>query len=415
MKWWKRRIDADPNIDLDVIWGEKGENYVFPWEDVWGGMPKATLWVSYKRCLAFQANPYCLTTRLNRGKCEWEACRLCDVTGKGKPVKSIIQAIVNRKVAEPIATEKVALDARSREKAYHVRVLFETQDPIYRFVNKNYFSNAIPRALMRVSDKFNDAFVGSIGHARIAAGANQAKDWTFGRNIYDFSLCEHMSESELRSLIEPANEELREGKILDIRMDTHMTVLRNDVDYAVYSMLIPNSGISHQRLRSDIERYFERQAQGKDSNIRIKKAQGKGVFVTVTRKLDGHDVRQVTYEFLPEHRGTLVRFVVSANYNPLSMLEALTGRKAFTWKQYPIHCDGYVQIPEETGDVDVFASLFGEQQRCKLTDGPLEADLFSGAKMASGVSLPAEGGLDLNFPVDVEWFYTKELQAAEVA
>lgn len=414
---WKPRIDADPNIDTDILWGEKDENYVFPWEDIRQGMPKETLYESYKKCTAFQGSEgYCLTTRLKKGKCRWKECGLCSLgTDDMKPNKEVVSAIINRKVAEVIPVEKIAAAAKSREKAYHVRVLFETSDPIYRFVNKSYFANAIPRALMKTSDRFNSAFVGAIGHARIAAGANLARDWTFGRNIYDFSLADHIPESELRAMIDPANELIHEGKILDLRMDTHLTVLRNDVDYALYTMLIPNSVVSYDRIRSDVERFFERKSIGRDSSIKMKKAQGKGVFVTVHKTLDGKDVRQATYEWAPEHRGTIMRFVVSGNYNPLAMLEAITGRKSHTWKEIPIFCDGYVQLPEETNETDIFAALAGEAQVCSVTGGPLEMDLFSGKKLASGICLAAEGGLEINFPARTDVFYTHELQSVELS
>lgn len=409
-KRWQTRIDADPNVDLDVIWGEKSFNYIFPWEDISYSTSKEILYRAYMKHVAFQGLSYCLTTRTVKGVCKVNECGACDPRKEGKPRPELIKNIVGRRVKDTISTEAIMMAARSREKSYHLRVLFETRDPIYRYVAKGYFMNAIPRALMKVSDEFNDAFVGPLGHARIAAGANLARDWTFGRNIYDFSLCEYMKESDLRKIIEPANALIGEGRILDIRMDDHLTVLRNDVDYAVYTALIPNGEVSYARIRSDVERYFERLAMGKESSIKIKKTQGKGVFVTVHRTLDGKDVRQVDYEFLPDHRGTLLRFVISANYNPMSMLEAITGRKAFTWKAVPIFCDGYVQLDKDTGEFDVFAALAGTAQKCSVTGGPLEMDLFTGQKMATGISLAADGGLDANYPIDLTSFYTKELQ-----
>lgn len=410
---WKRRIDKDPNIDLEVIWAEKAEDYVFPWEDVWGGMPKATLYLAYQRSMSFKANRYCLSTRLIRGKCEWKQCRMCDVKGTGKPDKAIIEAIVNRKVASVIPVKQISEEAKSREKSFHVRVLFRSTDPIYRFVMKGYFMNAIARAFMKASPKFNNAFVGPLGHARIAAGANNARDWTFGMNIYDFSLNELMSESELRGVIPEVNKILKEGEVLDVRMDSHLTILRKDVDFAIYSVLIPNSGMSFGRIRSDVERFFERKYEGKESKIKVKKAQGKGVFVTVEKILSGEDIRQVIYQWMPEERGTLVRMVISAGYNPMSMLETITGRKAFSWKEFPVFCDGYVQLDEDTGDVDVFSSLFGQQQRCKVTGGVLERDLFYGQKLLTGVSLAAETGLELNYPVNFEVFRTRKLMASQ--
>jgi len=411
---WIKRIDADDNIDLVKTWGEKSFEYVFPWDDIKYSTSKETVWRGYFKAVAFMGSTYCLTTRTIKGVCKWMECGACSPNQNKKPLGTIMKNIVGRTVTETITTEKIAQMAQSREKSYHLRVLFESTDPIYRFVMKGYFSHAIPRALMLVSEKFNDAYVGSIGHARIAAGANLMRDWTYGKNIYDFSLSSHMSESEVREIIPAANKILKEGNIIDIRMDAHLTMLRNDIDFAVYSMFVPASGFSYKRIRGDIERYFERRFLGKSSSIKVKKAKGKGMFVTVDQNLDGKDIHQVTYEWMPQYRGTLLRFVISANYNPMGMLEAITKRKAFTWKGYPAFCDGYVQMAEDTGETDVFAALSGESEKCSITGKPLEMDLFTGSRLASGISLQADTGLDVNFPVDMERFFTKQLTAIDV-
>lgn len=408
---WQRRIDADPNIDLEITWGEKDLDYVFPWEDIAYSTSKEVLWRGYVKATAFQGQTYCLSTRTVKGICHINECGCCDPDKDGKPTPDLTKNIVGRKIAPTIPTEKIAEVARSREKSYHLRVLFETTDPIYRFVLKGYFQYAIARALMRTNERFNDAYVGPLGHARIAAGANTAQDWTFGRNIYDFSLFEHIPESELREMIEPANEELREGRILDLRMETHLTVLRNDVDYAIYSILVPSSLVSFGRIRGDINRFYERQDLGKDVTVKVKQTKGKGVFQTVERKLDGTDIRKVEYTFLPEQRGTLLRLVVSAGYNVFALLEAITGRRAYTFKAAPVYCEGYVQLPEETNETDVFAALAGEEAKCKETGSPLERDLFSGKAMESGLSLAAEEGLATNYPVNLEVFFTRQLRA----
>lgn len=408
---WKRRIQEDPNIDTELMWGEKSYEYIFPWEDISYSTSKQVLWRGYVKAVAFQGITYCLSTRTIKGICHLNECGACDPQKTGKPNAALIKAIVGRKVGKTIPVEQIERDARAREKAYHLRVLFQTEDPIYRFIMKGYFQNSIPRALMTVSKRFNWAYVGPLGHARIGAGANLARDWTFGKNIYDFAISEPMSEIELKSLIGPANEYLREGRILDLRMDTHLTVLRNDVDYAVYTMFIPNSEVSFQRLRSDTERYFERKFLGREAKIKIKKAFGKGIFKTIEASLDGKDVRALEYQFMPEHRGTVFKMAVSAAYNPMSLLEAITGRKAFTWKAFPIFCDGYVQLPPETGEVDVFAALAGEEERCRETGEKLETDLFTGKPLATGVSLSAD--LEVNFPTNMELFFTKELRAID--
>lgn len=408
---WKERIDPQDNIDLEVMWGEKSFDYTFPWDDISYSTSKEVVWRGYMKAVAFQGVTYCLSTRTIKGVCHLNECGACDPDKDGKPNSALIKKIVGRRVTPTIPVAEIAAAARSRDKAYHLRVKFKTTDPIYRFALKGYFSYAIPRALMHSSEKFNDAFVGAIGHARIGAGANTAKDWTFGENIYDFSLCEHIPESELRAMIEPANKMIKEGKIIDIRMDTHMTVLRNDVDYAVYTLIIPNSSMAHQRIRNDIERYFERKSLGKDSTIKVKKTQGKGIFVTVHQTLDGQDVRALTYQWMPEQRGTMVRMVVSANYNPMAMLEAITGRKSHMWKEHAIYCDGYYQLQEETGETDVFSALAGETTSCTSCDSPLEMDLFSGKKLESGVCLACD--LD-QLEVDLGNFTSRELQAVNV-
>jgi hypothetical protein len=146
---WDRRIQENPNIDLEITWGEKSFEYIFPWEDIGYSTSKEIIWRGYMKAVAFQGITYCLTTRSIKGVCHVNECGACDPDKDGKPNTALIKQIVGRKVAPTIETEKIAASARSREKAYHLRVLFETNDPIYRFVLKGYFSYAIPRALMQ--------------------------------------------------------------------------------------------------------------------------------------------------------------------------------------------------------------------------------------------------------------------------
>lgn len=409
---WKARIANMPNVDLGILWGEKGEDYVFPWEDLGYASSRKALWEAYQRAKRFEAEPYCLTTQEKKGVCHWKNCGACDPLKLGRPEKAIIQNIVNRKVEPMIPVAEIERAARSREKAYCVRVLFETSDPLYRFVNKGYFMAAIPRALMKVSERFNWAFVGSIGHARTSAGANTMLDWTYGRNIYDFSLCEHLPESELKALIGPANLLIKEGMILDLRMNSGMKRIRSDVDFAIYSMFVPNGDkMSFGRIRSDIARYFERKQMGKSSKVKVKVTQGKGSFRTEERTLEGNDIRTVEYQWMPEFRGTLIRFVVTATYNPLAMLEAVTGRRSFQWKAFSIFCDGYVKLAEDTGETDVFAALLGEVTNCTECGGPLELDLFTGERHESGVCISCDLSV---YPVNMNQFFTRELQAVHV-
>ena len=406
---WKKRIDAERNINLDTLWDEKNFDYIFPWEDIAYSTSKEVLWRGYAKAVAFQGQTYCLSTRTIKGVCHVNECGACDPLGTGKPNPDLIKNIVGRRVAPTIKTEDIAQSARSREKSFHLRVLFETTDPIYRFVIKNYWMFAIPRALSRVSLKFHDAYVGPLGHARIAAGANTQRDWTFGHNIYDFSLCEHMSETELKELIEPANAELGEGKILGLRMDSHLTVLRNGIDHAIYTMFVPNSATPYKKIRDGADRYFERRDLGRGTTIKVKKTQGKGVFKTVDLELAEDAVRALSYEFKPQARGTMVRMIVSANYNPLALLEAVTGRKAHTWKAHPIKCEGYIQLGEETGEADVFAALAGETSSCQECGGPLERELFSGETMSDtcmGCSIE-------HITTQPDVFFTKELEAID--
>jgi hypothetical protein len=339
--------------------------------------------------------------------CHVNECGACDPKKTGKPDQQIIKMIVGRKVAPPMSVKEIERIARSREKAYHLRVLAETREPLYRFVEKNYFLHAIPRAFMRVSDSFTNAFVGSIGHARIGAGANGMRDWVFGQNIYDFSLCELMHESELRDLVPLANAEFREGTILDVRMDTHLMNLRNDVDFAIYSMFIPASEYSYKDLRDDVAKYFERKNMGRDNTIKIKKAFGKDIFKTVAVSLSKQDIRQVSLDFRPELRGCVMRMVIAGKYNILAMLETITGRKSFRWKPVPIFCDGYVQLSENSGEVDVFQALSGDVSHCSSCGGPLERELFTG-QTHSDVCLSCDMS---SYPLDESIFFTKLLQA----
>lgn len=406
---WQRRIDLNPNINTDLIWGEKSYQYIFPWEDIAYSTSKEVLWRGYLKATAFQGVPYCLTTPTIKGQCTVNECGCCDPDKTGKPDPKIIKMIVGRKVAPAIPVREIEKIARSREKAYHLRVLADVKDPIYRFVEKNYFSHVIARAFMKSSDKFTDVFVGAIGHARIGASVNMQRDWVYGQNIYDFSLSELMPESEIKALIGPANSFFKEGEILGARMETHLSSLRSDVDFAIYSAFLPASDMSYKKLRDLVAKFFERQTMGRTNAIRIKKAVGKDIFRMVEKELSSQEIRQVQVEFVPEMRGTVMRMVVAANYNVLSMLEAITGQRAFRFKKFPIHCDGYMQLSEVTGEVDVFAALMGAVSTCSECGGPLETNLFTGEKHHSGICMSCNIE---NYPLDMATFTTKLMQAA---
>lgn len=407
---WEGRIAKYGDMDLEAIFGEKTFEYIFPWEDFAYATSKEILWRGYLKCLAFQGASYCLTTRTVKGVCHSTECGACDPEGTGKPDPRLILNIVGRKTGDIITAEKIAETAKTMQKAANVRVLFDLSDPIYRFVLKSYFKFAIPRALMKASPVFNEAFLHCSGHARQGAATGEARDWVFGKNIYDFAVTHHISEEELKEMIEPANQYLKEGKIVDIRVGNEMMMLRKDVDHAVYTVFVPNQALPHSKLRLAIENYFQKQMLGKDSIIKVKKASGKDTFKTERVVMKEDDVRQLEYSWEPDYRGTLVRFVVAANYNPMFALEALTCRRSSDWKKYPIYCDGYIQSAEDTGDVDVFAALMGEQTLCSKCEGPLELDLFTGSKTKSGVCVSCN--LD-QFPVDMEKFFTKTMQAID--
>jgi len=410
---WQERIDADLSIDLEELWGEKEFEYIFPWEDIAYSTSKEILFRGYMKAVAYQGLTYCLSTRTVKGICRGKECGCCDPDKDGKPNKELIRNIAGRKMGPVIPPAEFARVAKSRAKTNHLRVLFETRDPIYRYVQSSYFQYVIPRALMKASPQFAEAYDHALGHARISAGANQAKDYTFGQNIFDFALSEHMTESEVRGIIPAANEILREGRIVEIRVDSHLSVLRNDVDFAVYSMMIPNSVISYQRLRQDTARYFERKSLGRDQTIKVKTIIGKDMYRTEEQNLDGKDVRALTLDFIPEERGSLLRLVVSALYNPLSLLEAITGRRAFMFKSVPIFCDGYVKLSMSEGETDVFAALSGKIDRCAETGKAIERNLFTGEPLPSGLSLLADSGIDANFPLDLSIFQIKDMKAAD--
>jgi hypothetical protein len=247
----------------------------------------------------------------------------------------------------------------------------------------------------------------------MSAGANTTKDWTFGSNIYDFSLREKVSQQELKSILPEANKLIGEGSILDIKVETHLTMLRNDVDYAVYSVFIPNKGVTFHKLSTDIDRFIEARNKGKKAFINVKVAKGKDSVATVKKLLLDKDVRAVTYQFTPEFKGTLVRMAISANFNPFAMLEAITKRKFQMWKEFPIFCDGYVQVPKVEGEVDLFATLLNENPLCKATGRQIEIDLFTGKVLPSGYSLSSEDGIDKNYPIDIDVFFTKKLKSLE--
>jgi len=407
---WTQRMKRDyPHVIPEVFWGQKDINYVFPWEDIAYSTSKEALFRGYLKAMAFQGLAYCLTTRSVKGVCHVNECGACDPLKTGKPDPKLIKSIVGRKVAPTIPVAEMEKLARAREKFFHIRMLVRLDDPTWRYVQKGYFNYAIPRAFMRTNEVFNDAFVQPLGHARIACGTNMQKDWTYGYNIYDFSVCEHIPESELKAMLPEVNAELEpETTVLDVQIDNHRPMLRNDIDNAVYSVFVPAEGsLNFRTLRSDITKYFEKRALGKDVTIRVKRpSEGKGVFIIEHLELDEADVRAVTFQWMPEHRGTLVRMVCSSLYNPLSMLEAITGRRMAVWKRHPIWCDGYIQMPQDTKEVDVFAALAGNASFCTVCGGPLDVDLFKGEKMESGKCCAC--ALEENYPVPIELFNVQE-------
>lgn len=407
---WKRRAEADPNVNLKLLWGEKSFEWIFPWEDIAYSTSKEVLWRGYMKAVAFQGVTYCLSTRTIKGVCHVNECGACDPDRTGVPNKELMKKIVGRRVAPTISPEEMEKYAKSREKAYHVRVLHRTFEPITRYIQKNYYLYEIARSLMHASDKFNDLFIGAIGHARIAAGANMMRDWTYGYNIYDFAISGYIPESEMEETIVRANEFLREGEIVNVRVDKHLTILRKNVDFAVYTLEVKNSIIAYQRIRQDIENYVERRNTGKQSIIKKRVTSGKGVFETQEFNLENDDVRNISYTFVPERRSTFVRMVVKATHNPMSMLEAITKRRANHFKSIPVYCNGYVHLPEDTGEVDIFAALAGSDQKCKITGQTLEIDLFTGQPLGSGVSLNAPEGMDQNYPLDFDLFDSRKFE-----
>jgi hypothetical protein len=83
------------------------------------------------------------------------------------------------------------------------------------------------------------------------------------------------------------------------------------------------------------------------------------------------------------------------------------------WKEFPIFCDGYVQVPKVEGEVDLFATLLNENPLCKATGRQIEIDLFTGKVLPSGYSLSSEDGIDKNYPIDIDVFFTKKLKSLE--
>jgi len=207
-----------------------------------------------------------------------------------------------------------------------------------------------------------------------------------------------------------ANQRLGEqGQILGIRMDSHLTILRQECDYAIYSVFVPNDRLSFHKIRSGMEKFHEKRMVGKDVTIRLRETAGmKGVFRMVEKKLSGEDVLKTEYRWMPEHRGTLVRCVVSANYNPIAMLEGLTSRKAAYWRSVPIYCDGYIQIDDNKSETDVFAALSGDSSHCQQCGGTLERAVFSGEKNTTGVCVMCD--LD-QYEVDMDKFKEQTMWA----
>jgi radical SAM superfamily enzyme YgiQ (UPF0313 family) len=409
---WMGRIDELPDVDLHNIWEEKPFEHIFPWEDFKYSTSKLVMWRGYLKAVAGQGVTYCLSTRTVKGVCQVNECGACDPKGTGKPVPELIKNIVGRRVAPTIPPVEMARAAATREKTRNLRVKVSIDDPLSRFVRKGYFGFTIPRALMLTSDRFYDAYVGPLANARRGAGAHDAQDWTFGQNIYDFAMSDHIPEGELRGMIEEANETFDEGRILGIRMDHQVTSIRADADLVGYSVLLPSKTIDMRRLETDVLRYWERRDMGKENIIKVRHTIKKGVTGVLNKVLEEDAVRGMTTEWAPEFRGTVLKMVVKGAFNPLSLLEAVTQRAAFLWKNYPIFCEGYWMLPEETGEVDVFAALEGDTSLCSKCRGPLERDTFDGTILESGVCYACDMG---QMVVDPEKFSTRKFKVGVMA
>lgn len=376
---WKARIDRDPNISLPVMWGAKDFTYIFPWDDIKYSSSKSTLWYGYLNARHKEPLAYCLTTPTQKGTCHsGSLCSTCAVGEGGKPVKEIIQAIVNRKVAPAINADELAQIAQSRAKQFTLRVKLWVVDPMLRYADWQYFYYYIPRALMQVSDTFLDCFSGPSGHARISAGAHDTRDWTFGVNFYDFAMSKLMREQELRDLIPAANKLLEGCLIEDLRLDSELRNLRNTINQCIYTIYVPATVLSFANLRKTVAAYFERAMVGKKTKIKIKVVAGKDVFRTEQVNLKEGQVRQAEVKFVPELRGSILRMVVGSSNNVYAILEAITGIRSFRWKAALIYVDDYVSVPEVTGDVDIFNVLKGRNTICPSCGGPLEQSIMTG-------------------------------------
>jgi len=376
---WLQRIKEIPNVNLDVLVSEKTFDYIFPWEVHAYSNPKLTLWTGYLKARSYVPIPYCLTTPTQRGDCHaGSSCSTCDVDKVGKPIKALVQAIVNRKVAPPVSVEEIERIAAAREKMYQLRIEIDVPDPIFRFVNKGCYSHYLASAFMKVVPGFKEAYVDVVGHVRTGAESAGQKDWVYGHNLMDFALCHYISEDELRASIPEVNQLLTNCQVKNLRLETEMKAVRNDVQYAVYGVFVQASVVSYSVLRTAVSNYFEKRVKGKGVKIRLRKMVSKDTFRYFEEDFSDSRVQGVEVEFSPVLRGSVVKLVATHSYNVTSILEAVLGLKSAYWKKVLIYCAGYISYMPDTGDLDLFQLMKKETARCVSCGGPLERDVLTG-------------------------------------
>jgi len=362
-KRWVARME-EAGLEYDYYFGEKGVDYVFPWDHINSGLSNAYLRKVYEEVSDFQEREYCVGTLSKRGTCT--SCQACET-----PLQ--IAELTSRLMSEPVDRKDIDHAVRPLHKVNQIRFKVWV-DPMFRSVPKRFYSLALGRALIQADTDFMiDHYNKVIAHSRTPASANGQKDWTYGEALIDVSVDEHVSEAHVKSLVDKMNANTFGWKILDVKVMREMQGLASACELALYEIMLPADKFSFFNLDQRVDQYFAKA----DVKIRKRVAAGKNVFKTEMVDLNKSDVVAVNVFFTGEDYNRVV-WSCNAKLNPYFTLEALLGGRSHQYRKFPVKCLGYFKAAVGQGSDDIFAVLSGGSTVCTECDSGIETDSFRG-------------------------------------
>lgn len=291
---WAARLEG-MGLNWKMFFREKHLSNVFPWEHIYPGVSKNSLWERYKQSLEYSDESYCLSMLRRKGKCT--NCGGC-------PTPKHIKDITRREVNMPISLEEMRAHKRNMSRLRSARLLLRIADPMNRTMPKRYYGQVVARALMMADDGLGQAFLAMRSHSRVTASVNEQKDWVYGRVMVDVSFNDaSITEEYIRNLIPEINKYMSGLTVDDVYMSDKLRLVRGDVDLALYRVDFMGVGApSYHKVRHGVEAYFRALQTEKKARIRndavisIEMLDRKGVS---TGKTTLKDLR-TTMEFVPE-------------------------------------------------------------------------------------------------------------------